>query len=147
MKKLRILVLAMLSCALLSFVACNNNAGSDDNGGGSSGGGSASLAPFAGTTWVDAENNPVITFGADGTPSSTTLLAAVDGITYQYTVTTDGDSKIAIVQAYMDGVAAYDPGLLKVVLANESATTCTLYEAQLGDWKSEASCTLTKQAN
>ena len=131
LKKLFIILLA-LGC-VFSLASCkkdaddgNNNGGTEQQGGGGNGGGGAaadSLAPFAGTTWqsnVEGAENP-ITFKADGTVESEAFCIVMDGVTYKYTVTKDGDKCIAIVESYMDGVASAK--VLKFVIPSADATS------------------------
>lgn len=132
MKKLRILVLAMLSCALLSFVACNNNAGSDDNGGGSSGGGSASLAPFAGTTWINTETREDdfymdtmdIIFANDG---SATLMGLSD-YGYEVAAVDEGGYK-ATAWPKVDGVVVKSSGAAFSMTIDSADATQGTYKA------------------
>lgn len=138
LKKLFIILLAL--GFVFSFASCkkdaddgNNNGGTEQQGGGGNGGGNEqgggggaaadALAPFAGTTWeanVEGAENP-ITFKADGTVESEAYCVAMDGITYKYTVTKDGDKCIAIVESYMDGVASAK--VLKFVIPSADATS------------------------
>ena len=130
LKKLFIILLAL--GFVFSFASCKkdaddsaNKGGTEQQGGGNGGGGAAAdaLAPFAGTTWeanVEGAENP-ITFKADGTVESEAYCVAMDGITYKYTVTKDGDKCIAIVESYMDGVASAK--VLKFVIPSADATS------------------------
>ncbi len=143
LKKLFIILLAL--GFVFSFASCkkdaddgNNNGGTEqqggggneqgggDNNGGNGGGGSTTatdLAPFAGTTWesdVEGSENP-ITFKADGTVESEAYCVAMEGVTYKYTVTKDGDKCIAIVESYMDGVIGTK--VLKFVIPSADATS------------------------
>ena len=133
LKKLFIILLAL--GFVFSFASCQKDADGDtnteqtgggDNNGGNGGGGSSTatdLAPFAGTTWesdVEGSENP-ITFKADGTVESEAYCAVIDGVTYKYTVTKDGDKCIAIVESYMDGVAPAK--VLKFVIPSADATS------------------------
>ena len=131
LKKLFIILLAL--GFVFSFASCKKDAedgnnteqGGNGGNGGNGGGGAAAdaLAPFAGTTWeanVEGAENP-ITFKADGTVESEAYCVAMDGITYKYTVTKDGDKCIAIVESYMDGVASAK--VLKFVIPSADATS------------------------